>query len=125
MKSPKAIITDDIDYVVTYTIIASDIARSVAFYRDVLEATVVRQGTREGEPMFLRLGNLWLTVNLGGGTPTDDKPAVAVSPQTHPDVLSTFLNLRVRNIAECYRLWSSRGATFITEPKVHAMEIRC
>ncbi len=125
MKAPKPIITDDIDFIVTYTIIASNIARSVAFYRDVLEATVVREGTREGEPTFLRLGNLWLTINLGGGAPTDDKPAVVVSPQTQPNVLNAFLNLRVKNMAESYRIWSSRGAQFITEPKVHAMEIRC
>ena len=41
--------------------------RRVAFYRDVLGATVLRQG----EPMFLRLGNIWLTINIGGG-PTDE-----------------------------------------------------
>ena len=34
---------------------------SVAFYGDVLGATVLR----EGEPTFLRLGNLWLTINGG------------------------------------------------------------
>jgi hypothetical protein len=40
-------------------------------------------------------------------------------------VLSGFLNLRVTDIRRYYDLWSSRGARFITEPKVHASEIRC
>jgi len=38
----------------------------VAFYRDVLGATVLR----EDEPTFLRLGNIWITINGGGGGPT-------------------------------------------------------
>ena len=50
-------------FVVTNTLIVRDILRSVAFYRDVLGATVLR----EGEPGFLRLGNIWLTINGGGG----------------------------------------------------------
>ena len=125
MNASRAVIAEDTDVVVTYTIIVTNIERSVAFYRDVLGAAVIREGTRPDEPTFLRLGNLWLTINLGGGAPTDDKPNVAVLPQPQPDVLSAFLNLRVRDIAACYALWSSRGAPFVTEPKVHAMEIRC
>jgi lactoylglutathione lyase len=33
--------------------------------------------------------------------------------------------LRVTDIRRYYDLWSSRGAKFITEPKVHATELRC
>ncbi len=98
----------------------ADIQRSVAFYRDVLSATVLR----EGEPTFLRLENIWLTIN-GGGGPTDDKPEVVASPPRDQNVLSIFLNLRVTDIKRYYDLWSSRGAKFITEPKVHATELRC
>jgi catechol 2,3-dioxygenase-like lactoylglutathione lyase family enzyme len=50
-------------FVVTDTLIVKDIRRSVAFYRDVLGATVLS----EGQPTFLRLGNIWLTINIGGG----------------------------------------------------------
>ena len=107
-------------FVVTNTLIVRDIHRSAAFYRDVLGATVLR----EGEPTFLRLGNIWLTIN-GGGGPTDDKPEVVASPPRDPNVLSIFLNLRVTDIRQCYELWSSRGARFITEPKTHANELRC
>ena len=112
--------TPELKFVVTNTLIVADIKRSVAFYRDVLGATVLRQG----EPTFLRLGNVWLTIN-GGGGPTDDKPQVVASPPRDPDVLSIFLNLRVNDIKRYYDLWSSRGAKFITEPKVHATELRC
>ncbi len=37
----------------------------------------------------------------------------------------SLLNQRVTDIRRCYELWSSRGAKFITEPKVHATELRC
>ena len=112
--------TTELKFVVTNTLIVADIERSVAFYRDVLGATVLRQG----EPTFLRFGNVWLTIN-GGGGPTDDKPEVVASPPRDPNVLSIFLNLRVSDIRRYYELWSSRGAKLITEPKVHATELRC
>lgn len=118
MSQPKQ--SAELKFVVTNTLIVRDIRRSVAFYRDVLDATVLR----EGEPTFLRLGNIWLTINGGGGG-TDDKPEVIASPLRDPDVLSIFLNLRVSDIRRYYDLWSSRGAKFLTEPKVHATELRC
>jgi lactoylglutathione lyase len=111
---------DGLRFVVTNTLIVQDIRRSVAFYRDVLGATVLR----EGEPTFVRLANIWLTINVGGG-PTDDKPEVTASGPRDPNILSIFLNLRVTDIRRYYELWSSRGARFITEPKVHATELRC
>jgi lactoylglutathione lyase len=110
----------ELKFVVTNTLIVADIPRSVAFYRNVLGATVLR----EGQPTFLRLGNIWLTIN-GGGGPTDDKPEVVASPPRDQNVLSIFLNLRVTDIKRYYDLWFSRGAKFITEPKVHATELRC
>ena len=110
----------ELKFVVTNTFIVADIQRSVAFYSNVLGATVLR----EGQPTFLRLGNIWLTIN-GGGGPTDDKPEVVASPPRDQNVLSIFLNLRVTNIKRYYDLWSSRGAKFITEPKVHATELWC
>jgi lactoylglutathione lyase len=110
----------ELKFVVTNTLIVRDVPRSVAFYRDVLGATVLRQG----EPTLLRLGNIWLTINGGGGG-TDDKPEVVAAPPRDPNVLGNFLNLRVTDIKRYYELWSSRGAKFITEPKVHATEMRC
>jgi len=91
-----------------------------SFYRDVLGAAVLR----EGEPTLLRLANIRITINIGAG-PTDDKPEVFASPPKDLNTLSSFLNLRVVDIKRCYELWRSRGAKFITEPKVHETEIRC
>jgi catechol 2,3-dioxygenase-like lactoylglutathione lyase family enzyme len=111
---------DAAEFIVTVTLIVADIARSVSFYRDVLGAEVLR----EGKPTLLRLGNIWMTINEGGG-PTDDKPEVIASPPKDLSMLSSFLNLRVVDIRQCYELWRSGGAQFITEPKVHATEMRC
>ena len=120
MPTPKSEQAIEPKFVVTNTLIVQDIQRSVAFYRDILGAAVLRNG----EPTLLRLGNIWLTINVGGGG-TDDKPDVAASPPRDPNLLSIFLNLRVMDIRRCYDLWSSRGAKFVTEPKVHATELRC
>ena len=60
----------ELEFVVTNTLIVGDIERSVAFYRDVLGATLLR----EGEPTFLRLGNIWITINGGGGGPMTSPP---------------------------------------------------
>jgi len=108
------------EFLVTVTLIVADIARSVAFYRDVLGATVLR----EGEPTFLRLANTWIIINKGGG-PTDDKPEIIASSPRDLSTLTSFINLRVVDIHRCYELWRSRGAKFITEPKVHPSEKRC
>jgi lactoylglutathione lyase len=110
----------ELKFVVTNTLIVADIQRSVALYSNVLGPAVLR----EGQPTFLQLGNIWLTIN-GGGGPTDDKPEVVASPPRDQNVLSIFLNLRVTDIKRYYDLWSSRGAKFITEPKGHATELRC
>jgi len=64
----------ELKLVVTNTLIVADIQRSVAFYRDVLGATVLR----EGEPTFLRLGTFGLLSTAA--RPTDDKPEVVASP---------------------------------------------
>jgi catechol 2,3-dioxygenase-like lactoylglutathione lyase family enzyme len=110
----------DLAFVVTATLIVADIDRSTTFYRDVFGAEVLR----EGQPTLLRLGNVWLTINVGGG-PTDDKPEVTATPPRHPNDLSLFLNLRVSDIAGFYERWRARGARFVTEPKKHASEWRC
>src|SRR5262249_23929371 len=70
-------------FIVTVTLIVADIRRSVSFYRDVLGAAVLR----EGEPTLLRLANIWITINIGGG-PTDDKPEVFASPPKDLNTLS-------------------------------------
>ena len=107
-------------FVITHFLVVSDQDRSREFYRSVFGATVVL----ERDPVIMKLANIWLILNVGGG-PTDDKPEVIASPPRDPNVLSIFLNLRVTDIRRYYDLWSSRGAKFITEPKAHATELRC
>ena len=107
-------------FVLTHFIVSDDVARSTAFYADVLGGEVVR----EGEPTILQLANSWIIINVGGG-PTDDKPDVVLETPPDPNRVSAFLNLRVADIQACYEEWSSKGATFLTEPKQHATEIRC
>ena len=50
----------ELKFVVTNTLIVRDIQRSATFYRNVLGAELLR----EGEPVLLRLGNIWLTINV-------------------------------------------------------------
>jgi hypothetical protein len=60
-----------------------------------------------------------------GGPPTPDKPDITVANYEPGDTTSIFLNLRVADIDACYRLWSERGATFLTPPIDRGAEIRC
>jgi catechol 2,3-dioxygenase-like lactoylglutathione lyase family enzyme len=107
-------------FVVTHFIVAADVARARDFYTGVLGGTVVL----DGEPTIVKLANSWVIINVGGG-PTDDKPAVVLEPPADPTRTSAFLNLRVADIQATYEEWRSRGAEFLTPPKVHSREIRC
>jgi lactoylglutathione lyase len=106
-------------FVVTHFLVVADQDRSREFYQSVLGATVAL----ERDPVILKIANSWLILNVGGG-PTDDKPTVTLATPENPNLTSAFLNLRVADIAACYEEWSARGAQFLTEPKVHAHEIR-
>jgi lactoylglutathione lyase len=107
-------------FVVTILLIVKDVARTRRFYEQVFGAQVIE----DDDPAVLRLANTWLLINSGGG-PTDDKPTVTAASPADPDRLSIAMNLRVADIRACYDLWRSRGAKFLTEPKVHEGEIRC
>jgi catechol 2,3-dioxygenase-like lactoylglutathione lyase family enzyme len=107
-------------FVLTHFIVAADVARSRDFYTGVLGGKVVL----DGEPTIIKLANSWVIINVGGG-PTDDKPEVVLEPPTDPTRASAFLNLRVADIQATYQEWRSRGAEFLTPPKVHSREIRC
>jgi lactoylglutathione lyase len=107
-------------FVVTMLLIVEDVARSRDFYTRVFDGKVVRDGT----PTMIRIANTWLILNVGGG-PTDDKPDVTAAAPSSDHNLSAALNFRVADIHACYQLWKSRGAQFLTEPKVHKGETRC
>ena len=108
------------DMVVNYFIVSNDIERSRHFYADILGGTVVFSGV----PTVVALANSAIVINLGGG-PTDDKPTVTLQTPANLDQVSSFLNLRVKDIAAVYAEWNSRGVEFLTPPKQHEYEIRC
>ncbi len=109
--------------VLTHFIVSDDVERSRRFYTDVLGGKVVFSGPA-GEPTNVALANSWIVINAGGG-PTDDKPAVTLQTPHDPDRVSSFLNIRVKDIEAVYAEWSARGAQFLTPPKQHQYEIRC
>jgi catechol 2,3-dioxygenase-like lactoylglutathione lyase family enzyme len=104
----------------THFMLSKDVDRSLRFYAEVLGGELVLAG----EPSIVALANGWVIINLGGG-PTDDKPTVTLESPRDPDRVSSFLNIRVADIAAIYRQWSARGAEFLTPPVDHGREIRC
>jgi catechol 2,3-dioxygenase-like lactoylglutathione lyase family enzyme len=104
----------------THFLTVSDVARSRVFYADVLGGRVVQ----EENPCVVQLANSWIIMNPGGG-PTPDKPGITLQPPTDPNTTSSFLNIRVADIQDCYQRWSSRGAQFLTEPLDRKAELRC
>jgi catechol 2,3-dioxygenase-like lactoylglutathione lyase family enzyme len=109
---------------VAHFIVVADIERSLRFYETVFGARILSRGDAEGAPGYLQIANTWLIVNVGGG-PTPDKPTVTLSVPADPDLVCSFMNIRVADIRACYELWRSRGAVFITEPKPKYGETRC
>jgi len=107
-------------FVATLFITVRRVARSRDFYSKVLGGTVVL----EENPCIVKLANTWILMNPGG-PPTPDKPGITVADYEPGDTTSIFLNLRVADIDACYRLWSERGAEFVTPPIDRGAEIRC
>ncbi len=107
-------------FLLTHFIVSSDVDRSRRFYTEVLGGEAVL----EGEFSIIALANGWVTISTGGG-PTDDKPTVTLEPPSDPDHASSFLNVRVADIAAIYKQWSARGAQFLTPPIDRGSEIRC
>jgi len=106
--------------VLAHFIVSDDVERSRRFYTDVLGGTLAFSG----DVTYVALSNSWIIINVGGG-PTDDKPAVTLETSPDPDRVSSFLNIRVKDIAAVYAEWSARGANFLTPPKQHRYETRC
>ena len=109
---------------IAHFMVVADIERSLRFYEKVFGSRILSRGDSKGAPGYLQLANMWLIVNVGGG-PTPDKPTVMLGVPPDPDRVSSFMNIRVADIQACYKLWRSRGAEFITEPKDKYGETRC
>lgn len=104
----------------THFLTVADVARSRAFYADVLGGEVVL----EENPCIVRLANGWIIMNPGGG-PTPDKPDISLRTPEDSRTTSSFLNIRVADIDACYREWSDKGAEFLTRPIDRKAELRC
>src|SRR5580704_2932370 len=105
---------------ITHFITVRSVARSRAFYAEVLGGQVVL----EENPCIVKLANSWVLMSPGG-PPTPDKPDISVVNYEPGNTVSSFLNLRVADIQACYEQWSSRGAEFVTPPIDRLAEIRC
>ena len=107
-------------FLVTQFITVRSVARSRAFYTEVLGGQLVL----EENPCIVKLANSWVLMSPGG-PPTPDKPDISLVTYESGNTVSTFMNLRVADIWACYEQWSSRGAEFITPPIDRLAEIRC
>jgi catechol 2,3-dioxygenase-like lactoylglutathione lyase family enzyme len=111
-------------FTVTLFITVADIERSARYYEKVFGGRILSLGDSKGASGHIQIANTWLIVNVGGG-PIPDKPTVTLSVLTDPNHINSFMNIRVADIQECYKLWKSRGAEFITAPIPKYGEIRC
>ena len=93
--------------VLAHFIVSADLERSRRFYTEVLGGKVVFSGP--GGLTYVALSNSWIIINVGGG-PTDDKPTVTLETPLDPDRISSFLNIRVKDIEAVYAEWSACGA---------------
>ena len=95
-----------VDIVLAHFIVSDDVERSKRFYTEVLGGRLAFSGP--GGLTYVALSNTWIIINVGGG-PTDDKPSVTLETPRDPDRVSSFLNIRVRDIHAVYADWSARG----------------
>lgn len=107
-------------FVITHFLSVRDVARSRAFYAEVLGGHVVL----EENPCIVKLANGWIIMNPGGG-PTPDKPDVTLKPPEDEATVSSFLNIRVADLRARYEEWRAKGAQFLTPPIDRKAELRC
>jgi catechol 2,3-dioxygenase-like lactoylglutathione lyase family enzyme len=105
----------------TRLLVVADLARSVAWYRDVLGAEVV--GEYGGTSAVLRFVGSWLLI-VTGGPPTPDKPTVTMEPPAFPTTANAELIVAVPDCRGAFDELRSRGAVFLAEPVEYDREIR-
>ncbi|HEX5494002.1 MAG TPA: VOC family protein [Mycobacteriales bacterium] len=106
--------------ILTHFITVRDVARSRRFYADILGGQVVL----EENPAIVKVANGWIIMNPGGG-PTPDKPDIRLGAPEPGDPVSSFLNVRVADIATFYAEATTNGAQFLTQPIDRKAELRC
>ncbi|MFD8565523.1 VOC family protein [Streptomyces sp. NPDC059639] len=106
--------------VLTHFLTVRDVTVSRRFYADVFGGEVVL----DENPAMVKVANTWIIMNPGGG-PTPDKPGVTLEPPQSGERVSSFLNVRVADIATFYAHATGKGAEFLTEPIDRGSELRC
>ncbi|MFG2357391.1 VOC family protein [Streptomyces sp. NPDC048521] len=104
----------------THFLTVRDVAVSRRFYADVFGGEVVM----EENPAIVKVANSWIIMSPGGG-PTPDKPGVTLEAPRSGERVSSFLNVRVADIAAFYTHAVATGADFLTEPVDRGSELRC
>ncbi|MEU3188219.1 VOC family protein [Streptomyces sp. NPDC006923] len=104
----------------THFLTVRDVTVSRRFYADVFSGEVVM----EENPAIVKVANSWIIMNPGGG-PTPDKPGVTLEAPRSSERVSSFLNVRVADMAAFYEHAVARGAHFLTEPVDRTSELRC
>ena len=105
----------------THILVVSDLAKSKAFYQDVLGAALY--GEYGGTSIVFDFNGAWLLI-VTGGEPTKDKPDVTYAVPENPEQVSHSMTIRVPDCQKAYEVLSARGAEFLTEPVNWGYEIR-
>jgi catechol 2,3-dioxygenase-like lactoylglutathione lyase family enzyme len=119
MTSTNDFPTADVE--LKYLLVVSDYTRSLAFYRDVLGATIVREISDTLCLLSFGGSEIMLTV---GGDPTKDKPTVTFASPTDANRVTSELVIRVPDCLAAYEVLRSRGAKFLTPPVDWGYEVR-
>ena len=106
----------------TTLLVVSDLARSVAFYRDVLGARLY--GEYGGTSAVFEVAGAWILI-VTGGEPTSDKPTVRFVPPAYPDRADHEIIFRVDDCRRAYDELTARGGVFLSPPLDRGGEIRC
>ena len=105
----------------THILVVSDVARSRAFYVDVLGATVYRE--YGGTSCVLQAFGTWLLL-VTGGDPTPDKPTVTFAPPSDVDTVSHSMTIRLPDARGAHATLVDRGAVFLAPLQESDWEIR-
>ena len=102
-------------------LVVSDYARSLAFYRDVLGARVLRE--LAGTLCELRFAGSQILLSAPFGSRPDQPAATDPPPPDRKSVISE-LSIQVPDCSAAYEVLRSRGAEFLTPPFEWSNETR-
>ncbi|MFL5706565.1 MAG: VOC family protein [Ktedonobacteraceae bacterium] len=108
---PNDFPTDGVE--LRYFLVVSNYARSLAFYRDVLGATVMHE--LAGTLCILRFAGSQILLSAPDDS-TKDKPAATYPPSPDRKSVICELSIRVPDCSAAYEVLRSRGAEFLTPP---------